>query len=461
MRILLKRAIPVTAYKAVMEIGEIKKDYDFYLSVLELQEEFNEITPELVNVHLLQRNPQDVIGHRIVQMMVQYRLITTTSGDGQIQLTKKGMQLVQNLREEKYQLMEIDLIDILIQDKIISRNSRGQYEPIGNNKYGLLFDIENKGEIRSKFRGISKFLEQEQYLIPPELHFKITEIGKEALDREKVPIAQSSSYIIFTTEDILLDDNHIIAYEPINLKEWTRDENFIKKPSWLNNLIGTLANSPKILHLAAQDQDEIYLYGVEGEMLQSDKKINVNASLVIDESNKIELTISRDKKKPHAFENKIDLSFESAIMFLQKIIPYRISKIGERYALLVPYKDIKKNNWIDKNTIDYQLNNFDFLTFGEFEEIILESIDILPSTEDDAIDWAKDLIIGTLSYYFTEEDYEKKSIEISNKFSPRFSIYIHLPSFQAFSEEISRKKSIDPKTYWFLNTPRCLTFYGD
>jgi hypothetical protein len=295
MKIVLKRAATVTALKAVMEIGEIKKDYDFYLSVLELEEEFKEITPALVNEHLLQRNPHDVIGNRIIKMMVLYRLISTTSGDDKLQLTPKVKVFIQNLRGEKYQSIEDDLRNLLIQDEVIAQDNRGQYRTLGNNRFSLIYDLETNGEIRSNFKNISNFLEHEHYIIPPILRFKMTNIGKEALDRGKVPIAQSSSYIIYTTEDPLFDDNHIIAYEPIHLKEWSRfDEDLAKKPNWLNDLIRSLQESPKIVRLAAQNLDEIYLYGIEGEVFHSNKKSSVIASLTISETNRPELVISRE-----------------------------------------------------------------------------------------------------------------------------------------------------------------------
>ena len=464
MKIILKRAVPIVAFKAVMEIGEIKKDYDFYLSVLELEEEFNEITPALVNEHLLQRNPNDVIGNRIVKMMVLFRLLTTLSSDVNLQITPKGEEFIQNLRRGDYNLIENDLKNILVNIGVLLKNINGNYQPNGNNPFSLIHDIEFNKVIRFEFKGISDFLENQNYIIPQTFHFKMTEIGRVALESEKVPIAQSSSYTIYTTEDPVFDDNHIIAYEPIHLndREWNNKEsNVIKKPDWLNDLIGVLRGSPKIFQLSAQNLDEIYLYGIFGEIFPSSKKITVNISLMLSKEKKPELKIIREKYKPNSFEHKINLTLDEAMEIIQKIIPFEITQVDDRYALLVPYKAIKSNNWTNKQTIDYLLKNIEFPSLGQFDDVIIENIGLLPKTEDDAVDWAKDLVLEKLTYYFSEETYDKVTKDVSEIFSHRFPVQRRLLSFTDFVRETASTKRINPKIFWFANAPKYLISLGD
>ena len=463
MKIILKRAVPIVAFKAVMEIGEIKKDYDFYLSVLELEEEFNEITPALVNEHLLQRNPNDVIGNRIVKMMVLFRLLTALSSDDNLQITPKGEEFIQNLRKGHYNLIENDLKNTLVNNGVLL-NINGNYSPNGNNPFSLIHDIEFNKVIRLEFKEVYDFLESQKYIIPQTFRFKMTDIGRVALESEKVPIAQSSSYTIYTTEDPVFDDNHIIAYEPIHLNErdWNNKEsNVIKKPDWLDDLIGVLRGSPKIFQLAAQNLDEIYLYGIFGEIFPSSKKINVNISITLSNENKPELKIIREKFKPNPFEHKINLTISEAIKIIQKIIPFEITQVDDKYALLVSYKAIKSNKWKNNRTIDYPLKNIEFPSLGQFDEVIIENIGLLPKTEDDAVDWAKDLVSDKLTYYFSEDTYDNVTKEVSEKFSHRFPVQSRLPSFTDFVSEIASRKNTDPKIFWFANAPKCLTIRGD
>ncbi|MDG6251224.1 hypothetical protein, partial [Methanocalculus sp.] len=384
MEIKLERDISTESFEAIMEIASFDEKYKFILPFLKLEEEGG-ITVEQVNTKLLDKTPDNEFGRSLLERMEKFRLIERAkqkpayyrvSDPDSFYLTEKGEVVVVQLQDKNFDKIDPPLRKDLLEARVIAEIRKSIWDTIqyslGTNSDLLL------GHpwpyTPSGLSGTTLFLKLEQYGIVSnriygnysptndEDDYKLTDLGKKALQEGKVPIPEKGLYVLYTTEDPLFHEK-LVAYEPKtegkrrDFKEKAFNQKDAKKtdirgkgknmrPQRLDFMIKSLKNSPKIIELAAQNGEEIQLIGVEGEINPSRQKKKISIVLKISSGHtpQMEVFSNREgKDSKYVCTPNLDLTLIEILKQLDREHADYIIDYDQKPSILVTFDEIKNN----------------------------------------------------------------------------------------------------------------------
>lgn len=396
MEIILERKIQVKGYQALMEIGIPNPEKQFYIGILMLADDEGQISFREISD---QFGLKESMSKRILASLEQFRLLEKTRNNSSID-----------------------------QDD--------------NEKYDL------------------------------------TESGRWAIENEQIMIPQKGMYLLYTTEDPLFPA-HILSYEeqPDRVSDEfeatkervirdsknrtdSRETTKSRHPDWLGKIITSLKKDSKIFDLPAQNNQEIHLINIDGEVFESPKTKSIRVSLVVGE----ELSSNLLKvKSGNEGTNAVHLPFPLTVLdVLKQIIPEErtnLKKTDSGVQLRVSFGDTDTHErkffaralTVSSPTIE---------KFGTFDTTKIEHLPIFPRTKSDAIEWAHWLIVEKIQYFLTEDGYQDLVSEVLGHFSSEYDetdLKKKLPDFEKIKQELTDRREEFPIKYWYVTAPEFLT----
>ena len=282
---------------------------------------------------------------------------------------------------------------------------------------------------------------------------RLSEEGREALERGQVFMPERGSYRILCTRDLLLpqvlldlkEEGERPPWDPIR-KEKQEEDLADSSPEWLKEIEGS------VVQLLGPKGDTIRVGGIEGKCVPRGSSegapLSVSLILRMDGHNELSLSGRFQRRLPPP-----DMHLEDAWM---NILGNRAKDWTKKDAVLLCSFDDLSDSDRRNFTINLELKAPVLPVLGRFKRTVVRNVPVAPLHMNDAQRWAEWLLIETLPGYVSEKDYERHVKQVSASF-PRHQV--RLPNQEELAKSVLEEEwkygegGPMRKEYWYLRAP--------
>jgi hypothetical protein len=298
--------------------------------------------------------------------------------------------------------------------------------------------------------------------------YKITDAGREDLQKREIMVPEQGGYVLHTTKDPLfkehilridrtpdVEDNEARAYFGNKQdRALLKESQSFARPDYLSAM-----ERGHLLRQACKGNEMIQVNSISERVAPSKKEIKASVTLELEPNSPARMKVKTDAKELYA-DTLFNLSYAEVLQTLTK--DFGQLEISDRKdpTLLVKWQDVnprEAENFQKEITLDKPT----FEDFGTFEPLKL-AIAIFPRTQSDAVQWGNYLLKRGITTYLDESGYTRLVENISAKFRARYDPE-ELASQLTGSDEMLTQVVREHKTqhanvqYWFLVAPKDLT----
>jgi hypothetical protein len=282
---------------------------------------------------------------------------------------------------------------------------------------------------------------------------RLSEKGKEALERGQVFMPERGSYRILCARDPLLpqvlldlrEDGVRASWDPLR-KEKEGTEVTAPLPEWIKETEG------EVVQLVGRKGETIRVEKVEEMCIPlgapGGKPLRISLTSTMGGGTQLSLSERFSRQLP-----PLDLTFED---MWSDLLGNRIEDwLDEDSVLYCDYDDLSASDRRNFTT-NLEIASPELPGLGEFKRTVVRNVPVAPSSLEDAQRWAEWLLIETLSGYLSESGYEEH-VEHTDGHFPWYSVYFPPRERMAKSvlEEWQSQEEEEPlkPQYWYLRAP--------
>jgi len=287
-------------------------------------------------------------------------------------------------------------------------------------------------------------------------NYILTEMGKTALEKEKIFIPERGTWEIWVTDDPLWA-SALIQIKPFNeppaFKETGRDKkteleergkNMQNLPKWLVEKLQGQIITPLADRKADYRFDEL---AKKGEKVVT-PDANITATLTIPqfcETSDLRFTGKLVDKQYH-YQEQHTMTFELAWHQILEQQSWLTRWRTQQEVLDVSYQDLSEQERAHflKN---YPIQTPYLTDLDKFDDTIIDNVPIAPATQPDANHWAHWLLERDTNRYALKGDFETMQNQVT-KYFPDYEI-----TFPDQSEFAQQLRQTNPRAYWYLQAP--------
>jgi hypothetical protein len=303
-------------------------------------------------------------------------------------------------------------------------------------------------------------------------NFRLTESARADLrsSDHTIHIPESGYYLLHTADDPLLRDS-IIDYEPVDTdaamreyqemkEEWKKGTDsrqakakaqaIISKPSRLVRY-----GDGGFVHINCKAKT-IKIFNIDNDLYKSKERINAKLAVQVESSRMPIVTIRNGASENVVVDTPFDL--DSAEVFEWLTGSKQVVDLDGEPTLLIESQGLSKYALTNFKE-HYTFRNPTHPLFGKFNDVSM-TVSIYPRTMDDAITWAKQLLLLSIIDYTTEEMFEEKKELAVNKFPHIYDQDEIRAKLLTYDEAVKRAPDVRqelPMLYWYLTAPNDLT----
>jgi hypothetical protein len=268
----------------------------------------------------------------------------------------------------------------------------------------------------------------------------LTDEGRRAVEKKRVFLPERGLYQIVYSDDTLL---------PSPLLDCTPDDKKSDKDEDMEEIDPLIKNSleNRYFKTLGKERSEVFIERIEQYGRQVNIKNDVSLTYSLLENRNVILRLSGD------FETKLEPPKYSQTEIWNMIV--ESMDIGgdwdmKSQCLRRGFKELKQKDIVNFTT-NLRTTSLYIEEMGEFKDVEVKNVPIIPRTQADAQKWAIWLLKNEINGYTKNDEYEDIVQRIQDKF-PAYSI--ELPS-QVELARIIREEAGEklPSAYWYLKAP--------
>jgi DNA-binding PadR family transcriptional regulator len=302
--------------------------------------------------------------------------------------------------------------------------------------------------------------------------YKLTDAGREDLQKGEIMVPEQGGYVLYTTKDPLFKER-ILRIERTTVVEDNESKGYfgsredrkllnesksVARPDYLSDI-----ERGHILRQVCKGNEVIQINSISEKVAPSKRELKVSVTLELAPNEPAKMKVksigSSTSDKELSTETLFDQSYMQVLQLLTQDIG-RLDVFGEEPTLLMKWNNIKSRE-AEQFRKEITVDKPTFGEFGSFESLKL-TIPIFPETQSDAIQWGNYLLKQSITTYLDESNYANLREMVAKKFSAKFEperLSSRLIDFGEMLTQATAERSAGETTerYWFLVTPKDLT----
>jgi hypothetical protein len=281
--------------------------------------------------------------------------------------------------------------------------------------------------------------------------FELTPAGKDALEREKIPIPMRGVYRVVLSNDPLLQCK-ILDIEPMESKEDDGKMNNFEKelPETAVEMIDNVLN--RTINLAISDLRPVIVaeWDRQGYYLKTPGNVTISLRLTTDGDVSLKLAGKKEVslKPPEDIER-----FNTVKQILGN--SGSLTLVDGTEVLLIEVKDLTVNE-IRSFSKSFKIEKPSIYRHGGFDPVVIQNIRIMPINEREALLWASKLLLMNIDRYVGESEYNAIVQSTAKSFEPLYSERFIRENLSSYSEALRKTKERNDQymdAYWYLMAP--------
>ena len=304
--------------------------------------------------------------------------------------------------------------------------------PYGQN---VLRAVEEYGLIKEKREGI----------------FDLTPVGKDAMEREGIPIPKKGVY------RVVISDDPLLQYKVLDIQPMESQEDKSRISNSEMDLPETVikifeGDMNRTIELALSDLRSVIIedFGHLGYVLRTSSNPRISLRLTTDGDVSLKLTERKEisLKPPEEFK-WFDI--------LEQILSGSgsLKMVDDTEVLLIETEGLTVNE-IRSFSKSFKIGKPSIRRYGDFDPLMIQNMRIMPSNEQQAMLWASKLLLTNIDRYVGEPEYNAIAEETAGSFEPLYSeslIRGNLPSFSEVIRKTRERYEQYREAYWYLMAP--------
>jgi hypothetical protein len=300
--------------------------------------------------------------------------------------------------------------------------------------------------------------------------YRITDAGKENLEKGEVMIPEAGLYQLFATTDPVFVEP-LLKIERATNESRETDARFrrrdapkeesrrsLERPGYLDRYAkGYLCKQ------TADSNKLVQLNSISEKLATSSKHLDVRVTLELEPGSPPRMKVRVRDRAPDAeevySETKFDMEYNDVLKAITRD-QGKLEIVGNEPTLMVGWDKVSPFE-AERFRKQIKVEGLKLGEFGNFDGVSLV-LPIMPATQQDVIGWASYLLRRGVSGYVDQQGYEKIREEVAAKFAGKYDVswlVSHIAGFgDMLAQTVEQKRDgMELELYWYLHAPKDLS----